>query len=139
MTGGKRRAKVTCYDNYTVAKGGEAREIPYDAFSSRSATQTLRVYGELYSSSWKVYSSTSPDNHAVIEGFTDNRGSAAYNMKLSQRRADAVRKYLVEKFGVNAEKLSAKGFGKGNPIASNKTKAGRQKNRRVELHIKPLK
>ncbi len=80
-----------------------------------------------------------PDNQAVIEGFTDNRGSAVHNMKLSQRRADAVRKYLVEKFGVNSEKLSAKGYGKENPIASNKTKAGRQKNRRVELHIKPLK
>ena len=80
-----------------------------------------------------------PDNQAVIEGYTDNRGSAVHNMKLSQRRADAVRKYLIDKFGIKADKLSAKGYGKEDPIASNSTKAGRQKNRRVELHIKPLK
>lgn len=80
-----------------------------------------------------------PNNKAVIEGHTDGRGDAAYNMKLSQRRADAIRRYLIDKFGVNPNQLSAKGYGKTRPIANNATDEGRQRNRRVELHLKAEK
>jgi OmpA-OmpF porin, OOP family len=73
-----------------------------------------------------------PDLKIEIEGHTDNVGGSAYNEKLSQRRADAVNKYLAEKFGIDASRLSAKGYGLTRPIASNATKEGRQKNRRVE-------
>jgi OOP family OmpA-OmpF porin len=59
-------------------------------------------------------------------------GGLAYNEKLSQRRAGAVKKYLVEKLGIEASRLNAKGYGKIRPIASNATKEGRQKNRRVD-------
>jgi outer membrane protein OmpA-like peptidoglycan-associated protein len=76
-----------------------------------------------------------PDATAVIEGHTDNRGSYAYNIKLSERRADSVRNYLIEKFGVAPERLSTKGYGYTKPIASNKTAAGRQKNRRIDAQI----
>jgi OOP family OmpA-OmpF porin len=75
------------------------------------------------------------DLNITIEGHTDNIGTAAYNKKLSQRRADAVKKYLVEKSGIDAKRLTAKGFGLEKPIASNKTKEGRQKNRRVEAAV----
>lgn len=69
---------------------------------------------------------------ASIEGHTDNIGSADMNLKLSQRRADAVRNYLVEKFGIAAARITAKGFGLTKPQASNKTAKGRYENRRVE-------
>ena len=70
-----------------------------------------------------------------IQGHTDNIGSAAYNMKLSENRAKAVMEYLLNK-GVDSERLSSKGLGLTMPIASNKTPEGRTRNRRVEL--KPI-
>ncbi len=73
-----------------------------------------------------------PDLKIALEGHTDNVGTAKYNEQLSQRRVDSVKKYLVEKFGIEASRLSAKGYGLTRPIASNATKEGRQKNRRVE-------
>ena len=76
-----------------------------------------------------------PEATAEIEGHTDSVGSEAYNQKLSQRRAQAVVKYLVDKFGIKAERLSAKGYGESKPIADNATEAGRQKNRRVVANI----
>lgn len=67
-----------------------------------------------------------------IEGYADATGSEEYNLKLSQRRAEAVRDYLVKK-GIPVENLSAKGMGETNPLTSNKTAPGRAKNRRVEI------
>lgn len=69
-----------------------------------------------------------------VQGYTDSTGDAAYNQTLSERRASAVRDYLVSQ-GVAAERLSAKGFGEEQPIATNDTDAGREKNRRVEFLI----
>ncbi len=69
-----------------------------------------------------------------IEGHTDNAGSADYNLDLSQRRAEAVAKYLVSK-NVARERLEPKGYGPEKPIADNKTKEGRAKNRRVEFKV----
>jgi OOP family OmpA-OmpF porin len=76
-----------------------------------------------------------PDLNVVIEGHTDSVGTAEYNKKLSQERADAVKKYMVEKGGIDANRLKAQGFGEEKPIASNKMKEGRQQNRRVEAAV----
>jgi OOP family OmpA-OmpF porin len=73
-----------------------------------------------------------PEMKVEIDGHTDNIGSAAYNMNLSERRAKSIMKYFVDK-GVAAERLTTKGFGFTKPAASNDTKQGRAKNRRVEL------
>jgi len=73
-----------------------------------------------------------PEMKVEIDGHTDNTGSAAYNMNLSERRAKSVMKYFVDK-GVEAGQLTTKGFGFTKPAASNDTKEGRTKNRRVEL------
>jgi len=70
-----------------------------------------------------------------IEGHTDSLGVADDNLKLSQRRVDAVKAYLVEKLGLDASHLQAVGFGQTRPVASNKTKSGRSQNRRVEFKV----
>jgi MYXO-CTERM domain-containing protein len=70
----------------------------------------------------------------AIEGHTDAKGSAAYNLKLSRERAAAVRAYLV-RAGVAEERLTSDGFGSTKPIDDNKTEPGRAKNRRVEFHF----
>lgn len=69
-----------------------------------------------------------------LAGHTDNIGSDAANMTLSKNRADAVKKYMINK-GVNSLKIESEGFGESKPIESNKTASGRQKNRRVEFTI----
>ncbi|MGE5156379.1 MAG: OmpA family protein [Betaproteobacteria bacterium] len=68
-----------------------------------------------------------------VAGYTDSRGSAAVNQRLSQTRADAVRGYLIER-GVSPEQVTALGYGESDPIDTNATAAGRARNRRVELH-----
>lgn len=68
------------------------------------------------------------------DGFTDSNGSDAFNQRLSEARAGNAKDYLVSQ-GVDSGSISSKGFGKGNPIASNATGAGRQENRRVELVV----
>ncbi len=75
---------------------------------------------------------TSPSASGVIEGHTDSAGADAYNLQLSQRRADAVVKYLLD-HGVPASRLSAKGLGETQPVADNATAEGRALNRRVVL------
>ena len=78
----------------------------------------------------------SRDNvRVVVEGHTDSTGADAYNQALSQRRADAVAKYLESK-GVPANRLTARGMGESNPVASNDTREGRALNRRVALEVK---
>ena len=69
-----------------------------------------------------------------VEGHTDSIGSEAYNLKLSQKRAESVVDYLVKK-GVASSRLEPMGYGKSRPIDTNKTAAGRAKNRRVEFNV----
>ena len=78
-----------------------------------------------------------PKMRVLVEGHTDNVGKAAVNMKLSQRRADAVMDYLVGK-GIAPDRLEAVGYGATKPIASNRTKLGKAKNRRTEFKIVSL-
>jgi outer membrane protein OmpA-like peptidoglycan-associated protein len=75
-----------------------------------------------------------PDLKLEIDGFTDNKGTPQYNMTLSDKRAKAVRDFLVSQ-GVGTDAVTTKGFGESNPVATNATAAGRQQNRRVELVV----
>lgn len=75
---------------------------------------------------------SSPDLDVRVEGHTDSVGSADYNRELSQQRADSVKRYLVD-HGIAASRLTTRGFGESEPVATNDTEAGRAKNRRVEL------
>jgi OmpA-OmpF porin, OOP family len=74
-----------------------------------------------------------PTVTALVEGHTDNVGNAAYNLKLSQMRAESVVNYLAEKFGIERSRLYAKGYGETHRIAYNSTPEGRAKNRRVNV------
>jgi OOP family OmpA-OmpF porin len=74
-----------------------------------------------------------PETKFLLAGHTDSRGSDAYNKALSNRRAAAVKKYLVEEFGICAHLLYPRGYGESQPVASNETDEGRQRNRRVEV------
>lgn len=76
-----------------------------------------------------------PTTSAVIEGYSDEVGTDAYNMQLSQRRAESVVQYLVDNFGIVPTRLSARGYGKSRPIADNGTDAGKQKNRHIDAII----
>jgi len=75
------------------------------------------------------------ESKVIVEGHTDDVGSAEFNQKLSEQRAHAVMKYLIER-GVAANRLHAVGYGLTKPVADNKTEDGRARNRRVELVIK---
>jgi outer membrane protein OmpA-like peptidoglycan-associated protein len=77
-----------------------------------------------------------PAGSAALEGHTDAKGDDAYNQRLSERRAESVRRWLADKEHIDAGKLSARGWGERRPVASNDTDAGRQKNRRVEVVIR---
>lgn len=74
----------------------------------------------------------------IATGHTDSRGTDAYNQKLSERRAAAVKDYLVSK-GIPAAKVTTIGKGESQPVATNKTDEGRQKNRRVDIEFKGVR
>jgi len=76
-----------------------------------------------------------PDYNMTIDGYTDNTGDDAKNLQLSKERANSVRNYFISK-GIDANRLTANGYGEANPVASNKTAAGRAKNRRVVMDLK---
>lgn len=71
----------------------------------------------------------------IIGGHTDSDADDLYNLSLSKRRAESVKKYLVDKFGINPELLTTVGFGESRPLAKNDTAANKQRNRRVEVRL----
>ena len=84
------------------------------------------------------FMNANPNMKATIEGHTDNVGAAQDNLNLSQRRADAVMKFLVDKDNISQARLTAIGYGLTRPIADNATTEGRQKNRRVEVVLEAM-
>jgi outer membrane protein OmpA-like peptidoglycan-associated protein len=78
-----------------------------------------------------------PGAKIELDGYTDNSGTAAHNRRLSEKRADAVKKYLIKEAVVDQSQISTVGRGESNPVADNKTYEGRFQNRRVEILILP--
>lgn len=78
-----------------------------------------------------------PNSRFVIEGHTDSFGSDVANYNLSQRRADAVKQYLIANAHIDASRIEATGYGETKPIATNDTSVGRAKNRRIDIVIRP--
>jgi outer membrane protein OmpA-like peptidoglycan-associated protein len=77
-----------------------------------------------------------PSGSATLEGHTDSKGDDAYNQRLSEQRAGSVKRWLVERQGIDAGRLTSKGWGERKPVAGNEDDAGRQRNRRVEVVIR---
>lgn len=101
------------------------------------ATDSAEISSSYYDEINKVgeYMKKYPTTTAVIEGHTDSRGGVEHNMRLSQKRAENVVNYLVEKAGIERSRLSAKGYGSTRRVAYNNTAEGRQKNRRINAVI----
>ncbi|MGP6462892.1 OmpA family protein [Pseudomonas parakoreensis] len=76
-----------------------------------------------------------PATHTTVEGHTDSVGPDAYNQKLSERRANAVKQVLTQQYGVESSRVQSIGYGESRPVADNKTEAGRAVNRRVEAQV----
>jgi len=76
-----------------------------------------------------------PEAAVRLEGNTDGKGTEEYNQRLSERRAEAVKQYILKSHATKESKITAIGYGKSNPVASNDTEEGRAKNRRVEILI----
>jgi outer membrane protein OmpA-like peptidoglycan-associated protein len=121
--GGKDLYKALEADGRVTAEG-----VLFDTNSDRLRPESDAVLGQIGEMLTKH-----ADLRLAIEGHTDNVGQAAANRTLSEKRAAAVKAYLVSKHGVDAGRLEAKGFGADKPVAPNADEAGRQKNRRVEL------
>jgi outer membrane protein OmpA-like peptidoglycan-associated protein len=84
----------------------------------------------------EALSKSDPDSKITVAGYTDSQGGEAYNMQLSQHRAESVRGYLVS-HGVAPDRITAQGFGPAQPVADNASPEGRADNRRVEIVIHP--
>ena len=82
-----------------------------------------------------IFLNENKGKRVVLAGHTDNLGSEEYNLKLSQRRAESARTYLVEKMGIDASRITLSWFGKSDPAVGNDTEEGRSKNRRVTIVI----
>jgi outer membrane protein OmpA-like peptidoglycan-associated protein len=101
-------------------------------FALNSDRLEERSFAEL--DKWATFLNGSPDITLEISGHTDNTGSPAYNRKLSEKRAIAVAKYLQGK-DVNAQRVTTIGYGPDHPVDDNTKRAGREKNRRVEIRF----
>lgn len=106
------------------------RSIFFDPNSSHMSLDSRAVIDEL-AGTMRAYENTVVD----IEGNTDSTGSRGYNIQLSQQRADAVRDYLVEKYGFPAARLRTVGNGPDKPLATNGTTEGRERNRRTDIKV----
>lgn len=112
---------------------GEIRILERIEFDNKKAT--LRPETEPLLQAIRHAMADHPEIKRVrLEGYTDSRGKAKFNLKLSQDRVDAVRQWLID-HNIGAFRMVAAGFGKSNPIADNATEQGRQRNRRVQIII----
>jgi outer membrane protein OmpA-like peptidoglycan-associated protein/ABC-type nitrate/sulfonate/bicarbonate transport system substrate-binding protein len=106
------------------------RSIYYDPNSSAMGLDSRAIVDEL-AGTMRAYENTVVD----IDGNTDSTGSRAYNIQLSHQRADAVKDYLMQKYGFPAARLRTAGNGPDKPLESNATPEGREKNRRTDIKV----
>jgi outer membrane protein OmpA-like peptidoglycan-associated protein len=138
----KRSLKYAYFKNFRLAIGGKDpyKQITTDGkfiargikFDYNKATLKPESMGEI--NRINALMKEHPDLKFEIGGHTDSDGDAAYNLKLSQQRADAVKDQLT-KLGIDASKLTTKGYGASKPMASNETPEGKANNRRVEFTV----
>ena len=106
------------------------RSIYFDPNSARMGLDSRAIVDEI-GGQMRAYENTIVD----IEGNTDSTGARAYNMQLSRQRADAVKQYLMEKYGFPAARFRTAGNGPDKPLDTNATPEGREKNRRTDIKV----
>ncbi len=115
--------------HFEQSKSVELKNLEFKTGSSTILPNSFKGLDDL-----AVYLLRKADVSVEIGGHTDNVGAEIANQKLSEERAQSVRRYLIAK-GVNAARLKAKGYGESTPTASNSIELGRQRNRRTELRV----
>lgn len=125
----RKGAKVDANGCYVVLKETVTHKIDVK-FASGSVA--IDAAGEAEIKKLADFMNEYPQTSVEVGGHTDNTGSAAVNRRLSKQRAEAVRQRLIDKFGIDAGRVTAAGYGPDKPIADNGTQAGRDANRRVE-------
>lgn len=118
-----------------VERVGEGIKVIFDSgllfgFDSEVLSADMKTKLNEFADVLREYNET----NILIDGHTDSKGSEDYNMNLSYRRAQAVQDYLVSR-SVSSSRLGTRGFGENQPVATNDSESGRQKNRRVEIAI----
>jgi OmpA-OmpF porin, OOP family len=114
---------------YTQANGFDNILFDFDKSTIRpDAAGQLDKLGRLLTANQQVY--------VVLSGFCDSIGSEAYNIRLSQRRAESVQRYLQQRFGIKEDRMLLYWYGYANPVASNATEEGRRLNRRVTIVLR---
>lgn len=131
-----------CTPVYSASSAGpnepEVLNLNVEAlFATNSSVMDDQQFGEVDNVFEKIVKKGF--ERVVVEGHTDSMGADSYNMDLSRRRAETIRKHLMTRFKIEQAKIEAQGFGSTRPIADNGNYQGRQKNRRVEIKIFPKK
>ena len=114
-----------CPDEKPIAQEGVLKGVNFETGSAVLTPDSHRVLDQAVQ-----LLKSQPEVRVEIQGYTDNVGKASFNLGLSERRAESVKQYLVNA-GIDASRLTAKGFGEENPIAPNTTPEGRAQNRRI--------
>ncbi|MEQ8161877.1 MAG: OmpA family protein [Smithellaceae bacterium] len=131
------RNALASSESATVSREGNLLAVSFKSdftFDSNSSTVRPGLISEIDRVAQVL--NQYPETFIRVEGHTDSRGSNAYNMDLSQRRANAVKNLLVQR-NVAESRVEVIGYGEDMPVATNDTEAGRLKNRRVEIKIAP--
>ena len=121
----------TCHFSFQKRKAlnNYAKTITFETGKAKITADSGKVIADIIAI-LKEY----PQSRFMIEGHTDSTGPAKLNESISDKRANSVRDYLISN-GIDASRLEAKGFGESKPIDTNNTRAGRAKNRRVEINL----
>ena len=133
--------RPTLFKGFRFAEGGKSMREQLDE-SGKIVTHGIlfdvsshKIKGESYKTLQEIGEllSEDPNLRISIEGHTDSDGADDYNQELSQKRAESVRSYIINEFGISADRLEARGWGEQKPLDTNKSSEGKANNRRVEL------